>query len=64
MKKHCEAIFSDLSKLLKLEIIKDVKLYDNDLKSNPQPPKNILLIKFNFLHITFHPDVDALHKLL
>ena len=40
-----EALYSDLRKLLKLEIIKDVKLYDNDLKSNPQPPKKYFVDK-------------------
>ena len=34
-----DALYSDLCKLLKKDIIKDVKLHDNDLKSNPQPPK-------------------------
>ena len=37
-KELANELFSDLGKLLKKNIIKDVKLHDNQLSSNPQPP--------------------------
>ena len=34
-----DALYLDLIELLKKNIIEDVKLYDNNLNNNPQPPK-------------------------